>query len=275
VRAAVLTAAALAALLAPSGAHAERARCSAPLLDPAGLGLRESGIDAARAACTASSVSAGARGLALIDVPEFYGTLSSSLFAAIRVAGARDFELEIGIRALDLRFAQNAVLTRTELSTGPFWVAGVLPLLATLGGRELVVAGSLRWDVASSESGSAVRTTALAPALLATFAPADRVRLHARAALLLWGASTPIGFERRTAVAASSDAALSVGRRFAVAAGVDAQAGWHRAGLDHLLARGAARVALGQSRLELAAAAPVAGAERTDLVLWIACSRDL
>ena len=54
-------------------------QCSA-MLAPSSVSLRDSGLDQNRVACGVQGFALGTRAFATIDTPNFYGTLTGSLF---------------------------------------------------------------------------------------------------------------------------------------------------------------------------------------------------
>jgi hypothetical protein len=243
--------------------------CADPLLAPIAPPVRDSGFDRAIDACLAGGWSASARGAALIDTPDFYGTAAASLFLDVRHLLLRDLEIGGGVRAVDARFAQNAVIAEDEVGAGPVYLAAA----ATLGrhhlaGRPLRLAWGLRLDLPWTDTTyGSTAVVAATPQVAAALGLSPRLALHARLAALLWLVRPPDDVQTRRAAALSSDLVWTPFRALAVAAGAEAQAGWYGATLDHLLVRGGLRVPFRcRNRLHLGAAAPLLGDERTDLV---------
>ena len=136
-------------------AHAEP--CERFELAPLSVGMRDSAIDRPRSACTANAVAGGLRVQALIDTPEFYGTLAASL----QVEGSllwRGLELTAGGRAIDYRFAQNAVVTADELSFGPVQLGLARALRID---PRTVVTPLVRIDLPATDTGYSVTTAAI------------------------------------------------------------------------------------------------------------------
>lgn len=241
---------------------------------PARAPVRDTGIDVARPACPESAVFADLRGHALIDTGDFYGTLSSSMFVGVRLQRER-LELEAGVRAVDYRFAQNAVVTARELAVGPVWLALTRVHAARLLGRDAAWSWTGRIDVVGSDRGYDIATGAAAVSVQGVLMLRERLQLLGRVAALGWLAAPIDAPETRGAVAAGSDLGWRPWPRVGVTAGAELQGGWYGAGLDHVLVRGGASVRVGTVRLELAIAAPLGGAERADLVIVLGLSHPL
>lgn len=249
--------------------------CLDPDLEPAAAPLRDSGLDVARSACTETALRARSRGAALIDTGDFFGTLDGSLRLTGRWVSRGGVELEAGARVADYRFAQNAVLTSSELSAGPVWIGVSQSHTTRALGYAATWAPQLRLELPRSGSASDLTELAASPAVVLSVALRPNFRLHVRSGLLLWAARPATGFDTRAAVAASADAAWRAGRWLALTGGIEAQAGW-RGDFDHLLGRAAIRVG-GRTAVDLAAAAPVPelGRERIDLVVTLGIGRRL
>jgi len=199
--------------------------------------------------------------------------VAASWFVRLRGVALKTIELELGARVLDYRFAQNAIVTRTETSLGPIFAAVTQTFRTKWLGLPVAWAPSLRIDVPRTDTGYEITTFAATPALLATTGPSEQFRFHARLAALLFSASPPSGVYSQFAGALSLDSTYRPSWWFATSLGVEAQSGWHGP-FDHLLLRGTIRFALGRNnRLDIAAAAPVFGEERTTLLLQLGFSR--
>lgn len=251
--------------------------CRDPLLAPIAPPLRDSGFDRTIDACLAGGWAASARGAALIDTPDFYGTADASLFLEVSRLLLRDLEIGAGARAVSARFAQNAVIAEDEVGAGPVYlaVAGGLGL-RHLGSRPLRLAWGLRLDLPWTDTTYGwTAVVAATPQVAASLGLTPRLALHGRVAALLWLVRPPGDVQTRRAAALSSDIAWTPFRALALAAGVEGQTGWYGAGLDHLLVRGGLRVPFRcRARLHLGAAAPLLGDERTDIVGELAFSHD-
>jgi hypothetical protein len=229
--------------------------CSDPRFDgPPEIGVREGDLGAPRAPCAEKSVYLHLRGYALLDIPDFYGTLDASALVGVRVPFAdRRVEISASARLVDWRFVQNASVAVDELGAGPLAVGALIPLHV----GAWAMAPSLRWFVPGTDRpGSAT-------ALELGWSQARQARrwlsLYANAALEGWMAWPAA----RAALALSGGAAWTPKKWFALALGVEAQAGWYGTALDHLLARGGLRFRTGAGDFALDAIVPLAGSERT------------
>jgi hypothetical protein len=243
--------------------------CRDPLLAPIAPPIRDSGFDRTIDACLAGGWSASARGAALIDTPDFYGTAAASLFLDVKKMLLRDLEIGAGIRAVDARFAQNAVIADDEVGAGPVYLAVAAALGSHhLGGRPLRLAWGLRLDLPWTDTTyGETAVVAATPQVAAALGLSPRLALHGRIAALLWLVRPPGDVQTRRAAVVSSDVAWTPFRVLALSLGVEAQTGWYGSTLDHLLIRGGVRIPFRcRNRLHLGAAAPVLGDERTDLV---------
>lgn len=239
---------------------------------PAEIAVRDVGLGAPRQPCIERQVRVDLRGAAAIDVPSFYGTLGGSAVAGVRwpVAG---LELSVDARLVDDRFAQNASLKATEVGVGPLTLGVLRPLAAWYGVRLAVAA---RGVLPLTDSAATNFAGAVEAALHATTRPRRWLAIDAHGAI--YGAAfaptaDATGFG---AVLIGGGAALRPARWFAAHAGLEVQGGWYGVGLDHLLARLAVRFRAGSAGdFTLGAALPLAGAERTDVVIVLGWSLPL
>lgn len=251
--------------------------CADPLLAPIAPPVRDTGFDRAIDACLSGGWSASARGAALIDTPDFYGTAAASLFLEVRHLLLRDLEIGAGARAVDARFAQNAVIAEDEVGAGPLYLTAAAAFgRHRLAGRPLRLAWGLRLDLPWTDTTyGSTAVVAAAPQVAAALGLSPRLALHGRIAALLWLVRPPGDVQTRRAAALSSDLAWTPFRVLAVTLGVEAQSGWYGATLDHLLVRGGFRLPFRcKDRLHLGAAAPLLGDERTDLVGELSFAHD-
>ncbi len=243
--------------------------CRDPLLAPIAPPVRDSGFDRAIDACLSGGWSASARGAALIDTPDFYGTAAASLFLDVSHMLLRDLEISGGMRAVDARFAQNAVIAEDEVGAGPVYLAVAAALgRHRLAGRPLRLAWGLRLDLPWTDTTYGENAVVAAtPQVAVALGLSPHLALHGRIGALLWLVRPPGDVQTRRAAVVSSDLGWTPLRVLALSLGVEAQTGWYGATLDHLLVRGGVRLPLRcRNRLHLGAAAPVLGDERTDLV---------
>lgn len=260
----------LAALLIPATAAAEpHALCASGDYEPASVALRDTGIDASRSACTRSAIRFRTRGLAEIDTGDFFGTLSTSLFATARWLLPAGLELETSARIVDYRFAQNAVLTDDEIAAGPIIIGVGQGRPARRFGRAAMWAPRLRFELPLTQTSLDATPFSASPSATLTLVWSDATRVHTRAALLLWLARGATGLDSRFAAAVSADVSWRRGW-LTLTGGAEAQAGWHE-DFDHLLVRGAVRAG-GDIGVDLAAGAPLVGAERINGVVTLGVS---
>lgn len=251
--------------------------CRDPLLAPIAPPLRESGFDRAIDPCLRGGWAASARGAGRLDTAERQGNASASLFLEASRLLLPDLEIGAGVRAIDARFAQDAVLDRTDTSVGPFYLAAAASLgRHRLAGRPLRLAWGLRLDLPWTDTHYRdLALVAATPQVAAALGLSPRLALHGRLAALLWLFRPPGDVQTRRAAALSTDLAWTPLRALALALGAEAQTGWYGATLDHLLVRGGLRVPFRcRDRLHLGAAAPLLGEERTGLAAELTFAHD-
>lgn len=249
----------VAALLAAPAARAE------DCVRPAEVALRDADLGAPRAPCVERRVYTRLRALALIDVPDFYGTLDAAAAIGVRwPVGPVEGSAEL--RAVDWRFAQNASLAASEVGVGPLTAGVLLPLGDGL-------AAATRVTLPFTDSTRDVPAGAAEIALHAATRPRPSLTVHGTLAGVGWLA-TPSdgGATGRLSTALSTGIAWTPARWIELLAGVEAQIGWYDLGLDHALARGGVRLVWRCHAFDLLAATPLAGDERTDLVLVVGWS---
>ena len=237
---------------------------------PASISMQDTGLDSTRSACGMDSLAIGARALAFIDTPNFYGTLSSSLFLEKRMLHSTGYEFGVGIRLADFRFAQSAVFTGTEVSSGPLTLSILKPSQGTWWGRPAVVSHALKLEVPLSNIRDENVVVAASPSVSASLQVVANLDVHASMAALLWSVLPKSGADSRLAVRSSFDLGYSPVSFGALVLGTDVQAGWHGLGVDQWQLRGGFRVATGTTgALELSAGLAIAGVESSTLVGWL------
>jgi hypothetical protein len=261
----------LLALLWPAIARAEDV-CDDTIVDPVAVPLRVGGFDLTRSACTRSDFEARVGGHALVDTPDFYGTLGGDLLLGIRFLEQAGFEWGASVRVVDVTFAQTAVVSATEATYGPVSVHAALGQAQS---DDLHLGGVVRVELPFTRAVGQPSTSGAQLAGLATWAAHDRVALHGRAGLLGWYGASAGGTDLRGAGVLSVDASVRTIAWLRASAGLELQAGWYRSGVDHLAARvGAHWRVFGPWRVDLGALLPVAGEERTDLAVTLGVRRD-
>jgi hypothetical protein len=249
--------------------------CADPLLAAFAPPVRDTGLDRGRSACLAGGFAARTRAAApdagdLDDSAAIFGELE------LRWLYLADLELTAGARVVRwLAGDGRGDDDDDETSFGPVYLAAAAGRKARAFGRPLRLAWALRLDLPLTDSAEDAPVVAASPQVAAALHLGSRVTGHARAAALLWLVLPEDDVDTIRALSLSTDLAWAPWRWLAGGIGVEAQSGWHGFALDHLLARGGLRVPLGcRARLELAAAAPLAGREPTDLVVELGLSVD-
>jgi hypothetical protein len=241
------------------------ARAECDLEEPAAIALRENDAGAPRLPCAVKRFDVRLRGGALIDLPEFYGTLDAAVYLGVRWPVGR-VELSVAARVVDWRFVQNASLQATELGLGPVSAGILVPLRA---GR-WHLAPSLRLILPFTDTAYDVPAGTVEAGFHAGLRASLRVTLLGGATFHTFVTSPPGTVHARGALALSAGTGLELARWFRVLAGVEVAGGWFGAGLDHLLVRGGLRfVSRRAGSFDLVVAAPLAGEERTNLVLGL------
>ncbi len=263
----------LALLAAGANSAAAEATCS-ELLAPTSLSLRDTGLDQPRAACAADTVNAGARAFVLVDKPEFYGTLSGSLFLDYRILHATGFEFGIGARVVDYRFAQTAVFTADEFAFGPIHVDALRPENRNWFGKSVVLSHAIRLELPLTNTSDDNFTLAVSPSVMASMFLSEKMHLHGRVAGLLWSVLADSGPDSRAALLSSVDLSYAPLSFASLLVGGEVQGGWYGVGLDHLQARAGIRIAAGSGAgIELSAGTALLGSERADIVTWLGYRR--
>jgi hypothetical protein len=258
-------------LLVAAPARAETV-CDDPIVDPVAVPVRAGGFDLTRSACLRADFQSRIGAHALVDTPDFYGTLGGDFFIGVRFLEEMGLEWGATIRVVDLTFAQTAVVSATETTYGPISVHAAI---ADATREDLQVGGMLRLELPFTRAVGLPTNSGAQLAGLVTFAAHDRVALHGRAALLGWFGSSAGGTDLRGAGVLSSDASIRTISWLRASAGLELQAGWYRSGIDHLAARVGAHWRIqGPWRVDVGALLPFAGEERTDVAFTLGLMRD-
>jgi hypothetical protein len=255
---------------AASTAHADV--CDQTAADPVPVGVRDGAIDVTRGACLRTDLDARIGAHALVDTPDFYGTLGAELQLSIRFIEEIGIEWGATIEVVDVTFAQTAVVTATEASYGP-----VTAHLATSRqiDRDLEIGGVLRVELPFTRSSLESSRAGAQLAGLASMSFRPRLTVHGRAGLLGWYGSSAGGTDVRGAVIVSADAAVRAWKTLHAIVGAEVQAGWYGDGVDHTAARVGAHARIkGAWHLDGGVMVPLAGAERTDFVVTLGVLRD-
>lgn len=267
----VVVAAVMLVATATSAARADDV-CDDPIDLPVTVAWREVGADANRGACLQSDVGLRLGGRALIDEPEFYGTLGGDATVMLRMVEGKHWEWGLGFHVVDLAFVQNAVWELTDAGYGPVIVQGAYGDRTAKLARALAV----RLDLPFTQSRLEGSSGALQLAALASWRARPTVRVHGRGMLLGWYGTGIGGTSVRGAVALSADVSWRALAWLTPTVGVDAQFGWYGAGFDHLAIRAGAHWRVkGPWRVEAAAGRPLVGAERQDVAVTLGVRRDL
>ena len=246
--------------------------CDDSIVDPVAVPVRAGGFDQTRSACLREDVETRIGGHALVDTPDFYGTLGGDLFVGIRFLEDSGFEWGATIRLVELTFAQTAVLTATETAYGPISLHGAIGEAQS---ENLHIGGQLRVELPFTRAIGQPSTAGAQLAGLATYRAHDRVAVHGRAAMLGWYGASVGGTDLRGGLLVSTDASVRTVSWLHAAVGLELGGGWYRSGVDHLAARlGAHWRVFGPWRVDLGALVPLAGEERTDVAFTLGLRRD-
>ncbi len=271
------------AAVALTATRAHASPCDAalgrPFTGPAELGVRESGLGVPRSPCRRRELFARLLGAATIDTPDFYGTLVATTQLGVRwpLALWGGLELSADAAVADFRFAQNASVKASELTYGPFALGLLWEGSLRVLGVPVSLAPALRLVVPASRLGVDGERGAGELALHLGLRPRRWLSLdaHVGALVQLFEAADGGTSQFHQAYAALG-AGIVLRDWLALLAGGEAGFGWYGAGLDHLLVRGGLRFAVGRAgTFDLAVAAPVAGSERTDLLVLLGWSQRL
>lgn len=258
-------------LAAPAPARAEDI-CADSIVDPVAVPVRPGGFDLTRSACLRADFQSRIGAHALIDTPDFYGTLGGDLFIGVRFLEEMGLEWGATIRVVDVTFAQTAVVSATETTYGPISVHGAVGKPQS---EAFHLGGMLRVELPFTRAVGLPTSSGAQLAGLVTYAAHERIALHGRAALLGWFGTSAGGTDLRGAGVLSADASVRTLRWLRASAGLELQAGWYRSGVDHLAARVGAHWRIkGPWRVDLGVLMPIAGEERTDVAFTVGVLRD-
>ncbi len=200
---------ALAAVASGSASVASADPCEDHIDDPVAVPWRESGVDAPRGGCLHADVGASVRGHALIDTPDFYGTIAGELVLAIRLLESDRLEWGFSLRALDGIFVQNAVLAVDEVGYGPIFGHIALGSRGERAGKALARARYARAELPFTRSRLDGSSGALQLGVAETWHVRSSLRVHLHGAVLGWYASSNTGRDGRAAVMTSADVACA------------------------------------------------------------------
>ncbi len=230
---------------------------------PVSASFHEVDFARARRACLRSEVGLGGSGGAIIDTPNFYGTLNANglLFGSWTFAKGST-ELFATAEVIRWVYAQNATLKGTSLGLGQLSVGASRVVLAT---EEAQVTPSVRLMLPTATGEANVHVLGFEAGVASTVRPLPPLQLHGFAgAQVAGGVFSPAPSQPR------AGALLVVGLQYspwswaALAVDLNARFGL-RAALDSLAPAFALRFGVGRHvGVELAATLPVAGADRHD-----------
>lgn len=260
------------ALLVAATARAAAAPCDPALghafTGPPEVGLRPAGLGAPRSPCRERALWLRLPGQATIDLPDFYGTLAGGLRAGLRLP-RWGVEWSVDATLLDVRFAQNASLTATELTGGPLAVGALWATGVRAGGVPLALAPALRLVPPGTWLGVDGQRGGGELALHLGLRPLAWLTVDAHVGALAWLTEAGGGgTDARLQGLAAAGAGLRW-RWLALLAGLEVATGWTDASLDHLLVRAGLRASTGAGAFDLAAALPLAGDDRTDAAVLL------
>jgi hypothetical protein len=256
-------------LLLPSLAFADDDPCDSEVIDPIVTPVRDTDLDAQRAACMRQDVSARVLSHALIDTPGFHGVLGGELAIGGRVIIRKAHELSAQLRVVDFTFVQNAVNKVTHAGFGPLVLGAAAGGVIGTGARGAV---ALQLELPYTRDNMDTVHVSGQLAGLVTGRLAPRMILHGRLGVLGMRAASLAGTTHRLAFRAGTDIAWHLRRRVALQAGAEMSAGWYH-GFDHVLLRAGVHWRMtrgGDWRLRAGMGAPLGGAERTNIVVDLA-----
>lgn len=133
--------AAAAGVEAPPSGACSRWPAKGLMEGPVSLGYAEADLAVGRRACPRTEAGLGVRLGAIIDTPDFYGSIRADATLAGSWALSRRWELFATLEAFTFSFAQNAVLTSTRMTLGHLTAGSTYVIYE---GSELVISGSAR-----------------------------------------------------------------------------------------------------------------------------------
>lgn len=229
--------------------------------EPIPTPLRDGGYDLQRSACVRDETTVTVLGHALVDTPAFRGILGVRVLAWRRVALSDSWELAFGGQAAAYTFAQNAVTKVNETRFGPA-VAGVV---YRFDNAAIVTTLELPFTRPDSDADHVSGQSSV----VTTNRLAERWVLHGRMGIVGEHVTSVGGDVTRIALRAGADV-VRVGRRIALHAGAEVQAGWYD-GLDTVLVRTGVAWQWQRfpARLVASVGVPFGGDDRTDVVAGI------
>lgn len=245
--------------------------CDGPVLEagvPARIPLGPAGFGAPPEACPANDLSLQGSGAALIATEDFYGGLTAGLAFRGRFDLGAGHSVSIWVPGLEYRFFANATIEAEAVTMG----AGALGYHLSLRiGRGVRVGPYARLLLPTESAYRNAERYGFDHGLSGVWRAAPRLEVVAGAGFPFLATVSSGTYHLSHQPNLSLEAAFAPARFFAVqaGAGLRLRAGDH-SGFESFDPRLALRFyPYGGSRVELAAAAPLWGADRTDLVLGL------
>jgi hypothetical protein len=226
---------------------------------PAALGYAEADVTTGRRACPRSEVGLGARFGAIIDTPDFYGSVSVNGLLYGSWALRRTTEIFATLEAVSFNYAVNAVLTSTQLTLGHM-TAGATQVLVE--GDQFVGSVSARLLLPTSFEIPGARLIGGELGASGSWRPANWLELHGYLGGDLSGA---IG---RAAGLPRGGAILIAGAQFTPFkwGGLVVDLNGRLGPLTYFAPTVAFRFAIGKVGIELAATRPLVGTDRHTVI---------
>jgi hypothetical protein len=247
-------------------AHAASAACDpSGLIDgPVVVGVWEADMTAGRRACPRSELALGARASALIATDRFYGNLAVDSLLQLSWAWRHRLEVFGTLELVHWQYAQNATIKGSATGTGPLTLGTSVVALNT---RRWVLSPYLRLMLPTASQGERVLGGELGAA--SGFLAHRRVELHGYLALDVTGAAGPAASSPRGGVSFALGVQYTPWRWLGLALDLDFQFA-HKGAFDLFALAPAARFRFWRGLgLELAALAPLAGADGHDFALLL------